>query len=157
MQEIKYLKEPFPHVIVENIVEPKIYQDLKFPEIEKKPGAGRTGRDLYPGEPEWNQVLTDENWLRTYQDLTSSEFVFKILRQFSDDFKENECLMNLDEAFLEDFTESRIQMQQSILSEDYNPNSLFIRFDFQASDGTHGLRSPHVDHLRRIVGGVIFF
>jgi hypothetical protein len=157
MRNIEYHKSPSPHLVITDVIDPALYNALSFPDIPRRPGAGRIGRDIYPGEPEWDRLVKDGVWEQVHKELTSKDFIFKILENFADDIKERRCGIDLDKVYLEDFTETREQMRQSPLSTSYDPNSLFVRFDFQASDGTHGLRTPHVDHLRRIVGGVIFF
>lgn len=156
MRRFELVDNPYPHLIVKDIIDPAIYATLKFPDISKRPGAGRIGRDLYPGEPEWTEVISQGPWAEVYRELTGSEFVLEVLSKFSNAIEARGCKIDLQKVYLEDFIESREDMGRAPLSTDYDPNSLFVRFDLQASDGTHGLRTPHVDHLRRIVGGVIF-
>jgi hypothetical protein len=157
MRKIDYHNKPSPHLVVSDVIDPELYNALKFPEIPRRPGAGRIGRDIYPGEPEWDNLVKDGLWGQVHDKLTSKDFIFSILDHFADDIKAKGCGIDLDKVYLEDFTETRDQMRQTSLTRNHDPNSLFVRFDFQASDGTHGLRTPHVDHMRRIVGGVIFF
>ncbi|MEI4884313.1 hypothetical protein, partial [Klebsiella pneumoniae] len=51
--------------------------------------------------------------------------------------------------------ESRQQTESSLLSESDDPHALFVRFDLQAIDATYA-KAVHCDHLRRLIGGVLF-
>lgn len=151
---MQYFHEPTPHIILDPFIETEGYSSAIFPDLPKKK-LGRVGRDLYPGEPRFNEVVSSLGWKKIYEKFTSEKFVKEVLGVFSDAMKKQECLFDPSRVYLEPYQESREETETSPLSTDYPMEALFSRFDFQATDANYG-KGIHVDWPRRIVGGVLF-
>ncbi len=59
--QFDYSSSPFPHLMIPQVMDPAAYAKLRFPEIAPQAG-GRTGMDLFPGEPGWNEVMAHPAW-----------------------------------------------------------------------------------------------
>lgn len=151
---MEYFSEPTPHLVLDPFIDPADYGQAGFPELDARAG-GRIGRDLYPGEPEYRDLISSPGWDSIYRKFTSEPFVREVLDAFGDDLGRYGCLVNPAEFYMDQYEESREETEGSPLSEDADPNALYNRFDFQAIDATYG-KGIHVDWPRRIVGGVLF-
>ena len=152
--EITKLTDPYPHAILTNVIPADLYSQLKFPQMQKRNNT-RAGWDLFKGEKNYDDFFAaDQNWKRVQTLLDSEEFIFSMCRVFEPEFK----LQNIDVKRLKlfEFTETPAQMQMGHIAFGKFDHKIFNRFDLQASDGTT-LRVPHVDHARRLIGGVLFF
>ncbi len=158
MKKVKYeyFSKPAPHIYISEVVPPELYKTIHFPELEPAP-HGRNGRNLYPGEPGYDQIVAEPGWREVYNELVCEPFVKFVLSKFSNDMEALNCRIRADNAYFEPFCEEREKVfsQAGDISE-RDPESLFVRFDFQAADSTY---QPyvHVDHSRRLVGGLFFF
>ena len=151
---MEYFAEPTPHLVLDPFANPTDYERARFPDLEPAPG-GRTGRDLYAGEPAYRSVIEKPGWAAIHARLTSEEFTREVLAAFAGDMCAAGCLVDPDAAYIDPYEETREETESRTLSYDHDPNALFHRFDFQAIDATYG-KGVHVDWARRVVGGVLF-
>jgi hypothetical protein len=152
--ELRYSADPFPHIVVPELVDGDAYRRLRFPEIERRPG-GRIGRDIYRGEPGWDDIEAQPGWRELAQCFLDPAFVARVLGLFAGDMKRLGCGVDPARAYVDAYFETRAETEAAVLSETHDPNALFVRFDLQAADITYD-KGPHVDWPRRIVGGVLF-
>jgi hypothetical protein len=148
------------HLYLPQLLAPEVYERLApFPDIKSR-GMGRSGRDLFMGEPGYDEVVHREGYSDLYNLFTSSEFVSWVLSKFADDMRRYECTFDAEDAKLIDppFLETREALDRApnVLDEDAPPNELFNRFDFTIAGGDY---TPyvHLDSPRRVVGGLLFF
>lgn len=153
--KIEHNTDPFDHLIVREVLDPDLYQSIKFPDLEPLAG-GRIGRDLYVNEPGYDQLIGQAGWREAHAQLTGEPFVKQILGYFEQGMEREGCLVDPAKVHLDPFPETRAQTQVTPLQTEGDPNALFTRFDFQAADVMY-TRPPHVDWPRRVVGGVFFF
>jgi hypothetical protein len=149
-----YRTDPAPHLFIDQLVSPAVYEGLRFPDELIDPDAcwGITSSD-----PNYEKVLEDPAWRTLHDELRGEAFVFQVLRAFSKDLRREGCLVDPDRAQLVPFVESRVEKEASALSDDAPPNEIYTRLDFQ-SKGQGGYREfVHLDWARRIVGGILFF
>jgi hypothetical protein len=152
--DAEYVSNPAPHVYVRQLVDPALYRQARFPELERPPG-GRIGRDLYPSDPEFAGIVRTNGWEPIYTLLTSEGFVRHVLGFFADDLLARGCPVTADNWHLDPHFETRKETESRDLGLSEPATALFTRFDFQAA-GRGYVKPPHVDWPRRIVGGVIF-
>ncbi len=153
LMQMKMVRYPFPHVIVTDVIPWDLYRQLKFPELQKRNNT-RAGWDLFKGEKRYNEFFAGNPiWKQAKDILDSEKLIFSICRAFEDDLKLQ--AIDVDRLQLIDFVETPAQQQMSHIALSRFDHKIFSRFDLQASDGTT-LRTPHVDHARRIFGGVFF-
>ena len=148
---------PFPHLKISDVIEKDVYENLKFPELKKRENT-RSGWDLFKGEKLWDEFFAKKPWYYLKETLESREFISSILEQFEQEILKDSRINNPLNYKIIDFIENPAQQQRMYLTskqKSKEPNEYFLRFDLQASDGST-LRVPHVDHCRRIVGGVMF-
>ena len=151
---VVYHGQPSPHLFVPELVEPELYRQISFPDLPKRP-MGRIGRDLYPGEPGWAALMQSPGWAALAGRFMSEGFVKQIVGLFADDIRREGCAIDPDAVRLVPYQETRAETEQPVLSDSFDPNALFVRFDLQAADATYS-KPVHCDWPRRIVGGVLF-
>ena len=151
---IAYLSSQTPHAFIEQLVAPDIYAQIRFPDIPQRP-MGRIGRDIYFGEPEWAAIMEQPGWAELSATFMSEDFMRRLIGLFADDIRASGCGIDPDSVYLAQRAESRDETQSQLLSESDDPNALFLRFDLQAIDATYE-KGVHCDHLRRVIGGVLF-
>lgn len=152
--QIEYHRTPTPHAFIAQLIAPELYAKIRFPDIPPRP-MGRIGRDIYYGEPEWAEVMAQPGWAEFSSAFMSEDFMRRILGLFADDIRRHGCGIDLDKVYLAQRAETRIETETALLSETEDPNALFIRFDLQAIGATYN-KKVHCDHLRRVIGGVLF-
>ena len=149
----RYVAEPHPHIVIDEIAPTATYEAMRFPEEQIAPGAwGITGSD-----PDYQTVLRDPLWRALHDELRGEVFVSEILNRFADDMSRAGCLVEPDRARLVPFAESREDKERASLSESGDPNELFTRLDFQSKSAGGYREFVHLDWARRIVSGVLFF
>jgi hypothetical protein len=116
---------------------------------------GRIGRDIYFGEPEWANIMMRPGWAEFSSTFMSEAFMRRLIGLFAEDIRAYGCGIDPDRVYLAQCAESRSETQTPILSESDDPNALFIRFDLQAINASYN-KEVHCDHLRRVIGGVLF-
>ena len=152
--QIEYLRTPTPHAVIPQLVAPELYAQMRFPDIPARP-MGRIGRDVYFGEPEWAGIMAQPGWAEFSSTFMSEAFMQRLIGLFADDIRKQGCGIDPDKVYLAQRIENRAEAQAPVLSETDDPNGLFIRFDLQAIDATYD-KKVHCDHLRRVIGGVLF-
>lgn len=150
----EYRSHPVPHLYVSEVVAPDLYASLRFPDIPARP-LGRIGRDLYAGEPGYDDVVSRSPWASVHGQLTGEPFVRETLRLFRADMERARARLDPDRAVLEPYAESREETESPELGTGRGLESIFCRFDFQVADASYR-KPPHLDHPRRVVGGVFF-
>jgi hypothetical protein len=152
--QIEYVRNPTPHAVISQLIAPELYAQIRFPDIPPRP-MGRIGRDIYYGEPEWAELMTQPGWAEFSSAFMSEAFMRRLVNLFADDIRTHGCGIDPDKVYLAQRAESRLETETPLLSESDDPNALFIRFDLQAIDATYN-KKVHCDHLRRVIGGVLF-
>jgi hypothetical protein len=151
---LEYCSAPSPHLVIPQVLPPELYARLPFPHLDEAP-RGRTGRDLFPGEPGWAQTMAQPGWAQLGETMLGESFIKRVIGLFADDIRSRNALIDPEQVYLDPYAESRDELKKSTLDESYDPNALFIRFDFQAMTSTHWT-FVHTDWSRRVVGGVLF-
>jgi hypothetical protein len=152
--QYRYVAEPHPHIVIDEIVPPDVYAAMTFPDDHVLPGAawGITSSD-----EQYAEVLKDPSWRALHDELRSETLVHEILDLFADDIRAAGCLVDPDAAKVVPFVESREEKEVSVLALEGDPNEVYTRLDFQ-SKGEGGYREfVHLDWARRITGGILFF
>jgi hypothetical protein len=152
--QLEYCSAPSPHLVIPQLLPPEIYAKLRFPYLEEAP-LGRTGRDLFRGDPGWAETMAAPGWAELGEIMLGEAFVRRVIALFADDIRSRGALVDPDRAYLDPYVESRPDLKKPTLDESYDPNALFVRFDFQAMTSTHWT-FVHTDWSRRVVGGVLF-
>ncbi len=169
--------DPFPHIIKQPLIRPDFYQRLKeeFPPnalfdgrsrlLGERFGFGaRTGRDLYQGEPRFNNFLkTSTSWREFYDYVNSPSFVKLVFELFGSYMKQYGCRVDPSKSKLTDYKESRLnlwwrskQAKWLGLGSQKKPNDLFVRFDIHQSK--EGYSKPiHCDWPSRLVSLILYF
>src|SRR5690242_19080480 len=124
-----YKAEPHPHLLIDPILPPDIYDALHFPDELIAPGAawGITSSD-----PAYARVLDDPQWRAIVGELRSESFVHRVLDAFADDMRREGCLVDPARARVVPFTESREEKERAMLCDNADPNDVFTRIDFQS-------------------------
>lgn len=155
MIEYQYFRDPTPHIFLPELLPPKVYAELVFPDIKRAP-KGRVGRDLYDGESGYDEIIASPGWRDLHSTFASAAFVKWILTLFAEDLERLRCKVDPVKAYYEPYAESR-EMVQDIRGSisDRNMNALFTRFDIQVADNDYA-RYVHLDRIRRVTGGLLF-
>ena len=152
--QIEYVRRPTPHAFIPQLVAPELYAQMRFPGIPPRP-MGRIGRDIYFGEPEWAPLMRQPGWAEFSSTFMSEAFMRRLIGMFAEDIRTQGCGIDPDNVYLAQRVENRAESQAPTLSESDDPDALFIRFDLQAIDASYD-KQVHCDHLRRVIGGVLF-
>ena len=150
----RYVSSPQPHLLIDDIVTPKIYASLAFPDALIAEGEAW---GITAGDSQYATVLQDPAWRALHDELCGPEFVRNVLRAFAGEMQRENCLVDPESARLVPFVESRAEKEQSTLSYDGDPNEIFTRLDFQSKKAGGYREFVHLDWARRIVGGILFF
>jgi hypothetical protein len=150
----RYVAEPHPHLVIDELVPSDVYAAMRFPDelVDLDSSWGITSSD-----PEYETVLRDPGWKALHDELTGEAFVFDVLRLFAEDLGRAGCLVDPHCARLGTFVESREEKELRRLPGDVDPNELFTRLDFQSKGDGQYREFVHLDWDRRIVGGILFF
>ncbi|HEX3583625.1 MAG TPA: hypothetical protein VH087_17795 [Thermoanaerobaculia bacterium] len=152
--DCRYVAQPQPHLVVDQIVAPEVYAELSFPDdlIAAGEAWGITATD-----PAYGTVLGHPAWRALHDELRGEPFVRSVMQAFAGDMQREGCLVDPDRAQLVDFDESRDEKAMASLDHDSDPNEIFTRVDFQ-SKALGGYRDfVHLDWPRRITGAILFF
>lgn len=150
----RYVPDPHPHIFIDQIVPPDVYEGMRFPDelVSSRSAWGITSSD-----PEYAVVMRDPAWKALHDELTSEKFVGEALLCFADEMRRVGCLVDPERARLGSFVESREQKGLLRLTTDGDPNDLFTRLDFQSKGDGEYPDFVHLDWARRIVGAILFF
>jgi hypothetical protein len=151
---LDYCSAPSPHLVIPQVLPTELYAQLRFPHLDEAP-RGRTGRDLFPGEPGWARTMAQPGWAELGETMLGEPFIRRVIGLFADDIRSRGALIDPDRVYLDRYAETRAELKKPTLDEGYDPNALFVRFDFQAMTSTHWT-FVHTDWNRRVVGGVLF-
>jgi hypothetical protein len=151
-----YFSDPTPHLYLEQLLPPDLYRQVKFPDIPTR-AMGRSGRDLFVGEPGWEEAVASPGLKELHALFTSSDFVDWVLSLFAADLQRLHCRACAEDARLSPVLETReaLDAAPDSLDEGADPNEVFNRFDFSMAESNY---TPyvHLDSPRRIVGGLLF-
>src|SRR5262249_30219122 len=110
---LRYSHDPHPHLVVEEIVAPATYRQMRFPESQIRQGASW---GLTTGDPDYESVLRDPLWRALHDELRGEAFVRTILDLFADDMRASGCLVDPARARLTPFVESRAEKEMPVLT-----------------------------------------
>ena len=79
--KITKFNDPYPHLIIENVLPEKVYNSLKFPNLEKRKNT-RSGWDLFKGEQAWSKLFSEVGWSDVKAKLNSQKFIDPNLTEF---------------------------------------------------------------------------
>jgi hypothetical protein len=149
-----YYRDPSPHAHIPQLISPSAFQQLAFPNMEKRP-FGRTGWDLFPGEAKWKDLMELPGWRELKTAFLCQSTLRSVIDLFAHDMRRLHCLVDPDKAYLEPFLEPPEDIKKQTISDAHDPNALFFRFD------VHEMPTPdwgfvHCDWPRRVVGGMLF-
>ena len=157
MLEFSYHRQPNPHIYFPQLLPPDVYDMVEFPEISVT-AKGRSGRDLFIGEPGHDRAIRSAGLKQLHDLFTSDEFVRWVLSIFEDDLVRLGCRASASDAKLIPYHETREALAEApdVLDESADPSEVFNRFDFTVGERDY---TPyvHLDSPRRIVGGLLFF
>ncbi len=166
--------EPFPHVIRQPFLDPEFYARLRadFPadhlfDREVNVG-GRSGRDIYRGDLQMDELLTNSEAWRAFHDFINSEaYLHKTIELFGKYFEKFDCLVPAGNARFTEFTEqredlvtkSRVSATFSALRDKLrhvDPADLYSRFDIHQGALSYG-KPIHCDRTNRLVSMIVYF
>lgn len=150
----RYVRDPHPHIFIDQIAPPDLYEAIRFPDELVSP---RSAWGITSSDPEYSVVMRDPAWKALHDELTGEKFVGEVLSCFAGDMRRLGCLVDPERARLGPFVESREQKGLSRLTTDGDPNDLFTRLDFQSKGAAEYPDFVHLDWARRIVGAILFF
>jgi hypothetical protein len=147
---------PFPHMLVDDWLEPGLYRRLcdSFPHCP--PNSGPTGYTLFWGDPDYDRLIErNEAWGIFFRSFHRQAFVDQVLAAFPDVFAE--ARVDLSSARYSPYRESREDKELPMLSDaGPAPDDLWVRVDVM--QGRQGYkRLPHLDHRRRAASMLIYF
>jgi hypothetical protein len=170
--------KPYPHIHKEPFIEPSLYARLKaeYPADEIfdrfKGVAGRSGRDLYRGDPDFDSFIKSSPAWRTFYEYVNSEHYLKlVLDIFGPHFAEFGCHVDPQKAHFSNYWEPRENMlPKSLLQRtikaaegalgsaggDDKVNEIYCRFDIHQGGVGYG-KDVHCDLPNRLVSMVIYF
>jgi hypothetical protein len=149
-----YYRDPSPHVHIPQLISPSAFQQLTFPTLEKRQ-LGRTGWDLFPGEPKWQDLMESPGWRELKAAFLNPATLRWIIDLFAADMRRLHCLVDPDKAYLDPYLEPHQDIKKPAISDTYDPNALFFRFDIHEVP-VLGWEFVHCDWPRRVVGGMLF-
>jgi hypothetical protein len=150
----RYVAEPHPHLVVDELVPQDVYDAMRFPDdlVDEDSSWGITSSDA-----EYETLLRDSAWKTLHDEIRGEAFVTDALRLFADELRDAGCLIDPERAWLGTFVESRDEKEMRRLPGDVDPNEVFTRLDFQSKGVGQYRDFVHLDWSRRIVGGILFF
>lgn len=157
MLPYSYRRSPNPHIYLPELIPQELYEQVRFPQIDIR-SQGRSGRDLFMGEPGFEVAVSSPGIKELYDLFTSAEFTHWVLSIFAEDLERLGCRARAETIRHVPFLETRELLADSpfILDEDADPNVVFNRFDFAIGESDY-TPYAHLDSIRRLVGGLLFF
>lgn len=171
---------PFPHCFKQPFVDPGLFERLKteFPPDDlfnrNTSLGGRAGRDLYPGDDLYDELLRNSSAWREFSEFIDSEaFVDLTVSLFGEYLEEFGCLASASKIGYEHWIESRetlatkstrasrlvgkLKDRVGIVEKDEeDPNSMFVRMDI--AQGQVGYeKKVHCDRPNRLISMLIYF
>lgn len=173
--------DPFPHCFKQPFVQPDLFKRLKeeFPSDDyfdrNTSHGGRAGRDLYPGDDLYEELLGNSPAWREFSDFVDSQaYIDLTLDLFGDHLADFGCIAEADKIKYEQWVESRdvlaattskvsriagkfksaVGIQEK--SDGADPNNMFVRMDI--AQGEVGYEKPvHSDRPNRLTSMLIYF
>ena len=167
--------DPFPHIIKDGIVDPELYNRMlqDFPpdavfDANTTVGA-RAGRDLYRGDPAYDDLIaSSEAWREFYDYVVSPSFVDQFMQLFGRYLRDLGCAVDPDKARFTNWVEPReilkdrsrwVRRARALTSRFvpmHNPDDLFVRLDI--GQGPIGYGKPvHCDRPNRLCSLLVYF
>lgn len=151
------VERPFPHLVVDDFLQPDLYQALlrSFPDCP--PNSGPGGYSYFWGDPEYDELIArNAAWRSLFRFVHNEEFVRYAVAQFPGVF-ERECKFDLSQATYVPYQESRSDKERAAIADvKHAPEELWVRLDIlQGRTGYD--RQPHLDHRRRAATMLIYF
>ncbi len=163
--------DPYPHAIKQGMLREDFYRRLRseFPSDELFDGRGsrfgaRTGRDLYRGDPGFEEFLSGSGaWQEFYDYVNSPAFLQYTLSLFGPHLERFQCRIDPGRAHLVDHVEGRFstwwrsrKARWFGWGRDDDADELFVRFDLEQS-GTGYDKPVHCDNPSRLVSMIVYF
>ena len=172
---------PFPHVFAEPFVRPDLFARLKaeFPKDDafdrNTSVGGRAGRDLYPGDALYDELLQESPaWKELASFVDSQAYIDFTLSLFGKYFEEFGCLADADKIRYEQWVEGRdllakgsskigriggrlksaVGMKDAVDQTD--PNEVFVRMDIAQGEPGYE-KTVHCDRPNRLTSMLIYF
>lgn len=148
---------PFPHLLIDDYLEPELYAQLASSFPSCPPNSGPTGYSYFWGDPEYDQLLAhSEPWHTLFGRVQNQAFIDYVIKQFHEVFA-NESVVDLSNARYVSYRESRADKERARLARiEHAPDELWVRMDIM--QGRMGYdRAPHLDHRRRAATMLIYF
>ena len=176
------VESPFPHVFKEPFVRPDLFARLKaeFPKDDyfdrNTSLGGRAGRDLYPGDELYAELLrVSSAWREFAGFVDSQDFIDLTLDLFGAYLEKNGCMADADKIHYNQWVEGRellaakatkIQRASGKLKsalgmnrpkdDGLDPNEVFVRMDI--AQGEPGYEKVvHCDRPNRLTSMLIYF
>lgn len=172
VQDVK--DTPFPHIIKEQFLEPALYGRLRkdFPSKEvfdmNSTVGGRAGRDLYRGDPAYDELLIRSSAWREFHDfINSPAYIAITLELFGAHLMKFECDVDPAKARFVDYVEerevladkSRIgRMAEGVMQKlqgAKNKDDLFVRLDLGQAAVGYG-KPIHCDRPNRLTSMLVY-
>lgn len=173
--------EPFPHCFKQPFVRPDLFDRLKreFPADDlfdrNTSLGGRAGRDLYPGDELYDELLSTSSAWKEFSDYVDSQaFIDFTLELFGSYLEPFGCMAEADRIKYEPWVESREILAQTTTrlsrvawrlknaigitdTEDgADPNNVFVRMDIAQGDVGYE-KVVHSDRANRLTSMLIYF
>jgi hypothetical protein len=149
-------EHPFPHILVDQWLDPALYERLRRSFPDCPPNSGPTGFTLFWGDPEHDRLIAeDADWADFFHSFQSQAFVDHMLATFPETF--TEARVDLSRARYIRYSEPRADKELAQLPPSGQaPDDLWVRVDImQGRKGYY--RFPHVDHRRRALSLLLYF
>jgi hypothetical protein len=104
--QLEYCSAPSPHLVIPQVLPPELYARLRFPHLDEAP-RGRTGRDLFPGEPGWAQTMAQPGWAQLGETMLGEDFIKRVIGLFADDIRARGALIDPNRVYLDPYVETR--------------------------------------------------
>lgn len=151
-------KDPFDHIVQSQFLDRAVYEELERSFPTCGPSTGPTGFSYYWGDPEYEQLLTQNwAWRQFFDTVHSQDFVRFCAVQFADAYRQHNCRIDFEKAVYVPYRESREDKERRHLQQvTHDPNELYVRLDVH--QGHIGYRRRiHRDHHRRVATLLIYF
>jgi len=174
--------KPFPHAVVEQILEPSFYARLKadFPKLSGQSGDGGVGSrvgkgkgfDIYRGDAAYDQLIESSPAWREFDAwINSPAFVETFNDVFGDYLSDLKISARIDPSqYDRDFIEPRSELTETTTISDRLRHRvekllpakaskevpLFTRLDIEKSTSGYG-KPPHCDRANRLCSLIIYF
>jgi hypothetical protein len=150
-------EHPFPHAIVDNLLEPEAFAALERGYPACPPASGPTGHTIHRGDAEFDSVIaTQPGWRALFGACHSQAFIDALAGLFAAEI-DRAGMVGRDSLRLADHIETRAEKEQGRIAEPALPReAMFVRFDFMQGMEAYSRRA-HLDHRRRLATMLIYF